>query len=109
MFLKVGKVINKTEKKSKTKRSIARNVNSLIMLVKLPGKKRFGPSGWAIQTKLQIYMWLGILKHKKYFIQGLPKGYEMSHELRNIDRLRALPPTVIHYIEKHVSIENIFK
>ncbi|XP_046836781.1 otoferlin isoform X1 [Vespa crabro] len=71
------------------------------MFLKLPGKKRFGPAGWAIQTKLQIYMWLGILKHKKYFIQGLPNGYEMSHELRNIDRLRALPPTVIHYIEKH--------
>ncbi|KAI4500926.1 hypothetical protein M0802_004137 [Mischocyttarus mexicanus] len=71
------------------------------MFLKLPGKKRFGPSGWAIQTKLQIYMWLGILKHKKYFIQGLPKGYEMSHELRNLDRLRALPPTIIHYIDKH--------
>lgn len=49
-------------------------------------------------------MWLGILKHKKYFIQGLPKGYELSHELRNVDRPRALPPTVIHYVEKHVCI-----
>ncbi|XP_020294411.1 otoferlin-like isoform X2 [Pseudomyrmex gracilis] len=71
------------------------------MFLKLPGKKRFGPSGWAIQTKLQIYMWLGILKHKKYFIQGLPKGYEISHEIRNVDRPRALPPTVIHYVQKH--------
>ncbi|XP_076663862.1 otoferlin isoform X3 [Andrena cerasifolii] len=71
------------------------------MFLKLPGKKRFGPSGWTIQTKLQIYMWLGILKHKKYFIQGLPKGYELSHELRNVDRPRALPPTIIHYVEKH--------
>ncbi|XP_025988063.1 otoferlin isoform X2 [Solenopsis invicta] len=71
------------------------------MFLKLPGKKRFGPSGWAIQTKLQIYMWLGILKHKKYFIQGFPKGYEISHELRNVDRPRALPPTVIHYVQKH--------
>ncbi|XP_012269850.2 otoferlin isoform X2 [Athalia rosae] len=71
------------------------------MFLKLPGKKRFGPSGWSIQTKLQIYMWLGILKHKKYFIQGLPKGYEVSHELRNVDRPRALPPSVIHYVKKH--------
>ncbi|KAL0125715.1 hypothetical protein PUN28_004639 [Cardiocondyla obscurior] len=71
------------------------------MFLKLPGKKRFGPSGWAIQTKLQIYMWLGILKHKKYFIQSLPKGYEISHELRNVERPRALPPTVIHYTQKH--------
>ncbi|XP_076380507.1 otoferlin isoform X2 [Megalopta genalis] len=71
------------------------------MFLKLPGKKRFGPSGWAIQTKLQIYVWSGILKHRKYFIQGLPKGYEFGHELRNIDRQRALPPVVIHYVEKH--------
>ncbi|XP_068990051.1 otoferlin isoform X8 [Neodiprion pinetum] len=71
------------------------------MFLKLPGKKRFGPSGWAIQTKLQIYIWLGILKHKKYFIQGLPKGYEVSHELKNVDRPRALPPSTIHYIRKH--------
>ncbi|XP_076179647.1 otoferlin isoform X4 [Ptiloglossa arizonensis] len=71
------------------------------MFLKLPGKKKFGPSGWAIQTKLQIYMWLGILKHKKYFIQGLPKGYELSHELKNIERPRALPPTIIHYVNKH--------
>ncbi|EZA59254.1 Otoferlin, partial [Ooceraea biroi] len=71
------------------------------MFLKLPGKKKFGPSGWAIQTKLQIYMWLGILKHKKYFIQGLPKGYEISHELKNVDRPRALPPIVIHYVQKH--------
>ncbi|XP_076646228.1 otoferlin isoform X2 [Halictus rubicundus] len=71
------------------------------IFLKLPGKKRFGPSGWAIQTKLQMYVWLGILKHRKYFIQGLPKGYELGHELRNIDRQRALPPVIIHYVEKH--------
>ncbi|XP_032668321.1 otoferlin-like isoform X1 [Odontomachus brunneus] len=71
------------------------------MFLKLPGKKRFGPAGWAIQTKLQVYMWLGMLKHKKYFIQGLPKGYEVSNELRNVDRPRALPPAVIHYTQKH--------
>ncbi|EFN61375.1 Otoferlin [Camponotus floridanus] len=71
------------------------------MFLKLPGKKRFGPSGWAIQTKLQIYMWLGILKHKKYFIQNLPKGYEFSHELKNVDRPRALPPIMLHYVQKH--------
>ncbi|XP_076179651.1 otoferlin isoform X8 [Ptiloglossa arizonensis] len=77
------------------------------MFLKLPGKKKFGPSGWAIQTKLQIYMWLGILKHKKYFIQGLPKGYELSHELKNIERPRALPPTIIHYVNKHGKSEYI--
>ncbi|XP_043482896.1 otoferlin-like isoform X2 [Leptopilina heterotoma] len=71
------------------------------IFLKLPGKKRYGPSGWTIQTKLQIYMWLGIMKHKKYFIQGLPHGYEISHELKNIEKQRALPPSVIHYAERH--------
>lgn len=54
-------------------------------------------------------MWLGILKHKKYFIQGLPKGYELSHELKNVDRPRALPPIIIHYVEKHVGIYELLK
>ncbi|CAL7945461.1 unnamed protein product [Xylocopa violacea] len=34
-------------------------------------------------------------------LPGLPKGYELSHELKNVDRPRALPPTIIHYVEKH--------
>lgn len=60
-----------------------------------------GPRGWTIQSKLQIYMWLGILKHKKEFCMGLPKGFEMSHEIKNADRPRSLPPNKIHYIERH--------
>ncbi|CAG2054114.1 unnamed protein product [Timema podura] len=46
-------------------------------------------------------MWLGLLKHKKNFVNGLPKGYEVSHELRNVERPRAMPPSTIHYVEKH--------
>ncbi|KRT84296.1 C2 domain containing protein [Oryctes borbonicus] len=72
------------------------------MFLKLPGKKSVGPSGWTIQVKLDILLWLGILKHKKNFINGIPKGYEVSHELRNAERPRALPPSIIHYIEKHI-------
>ncbi|PSN37731.1 Otoferlin [Blattella germanica] len=68
---------------------------------RLPGKRGMGPSGWTIQAKLQIYMWLGLIKHKKNFVNGLPKGYEVSHEIKNAERPRALPPSVIHYTEKH--------
>ncbi|XP_047105001.1 otoferlin-like [Schistocerca piceifrons] len=71
------------------------------LFLRLPGKKGVGPSGWAIQSKLQMYMWLGILKHKKNCFNGLPKGYEISHEIRNAERPRALPPSVIHYLEKY--------
>lgn len=62
-----------------------------------------GASGWAIQCKLEIYIWLGLVKHKKHFVNGLTKGYEISHEIRNAERPRALPPSVIHYTSKFVS------
>jgi hypothetical protein len=71
------------------------------LFLKLPGKRGMGPSGWTIQVKLQIYVWLGLIKHKKNFVNGLPKGYEVSHEIRNAERPHALPPSVIHYTEKH--------
>lgn len=47
-------------------------------------------------------MWLGMLKHKKNFVNGLPKGYQLSNELKNLDRPHALPPSILHYLEKHV-------
>lgn len=56
-----------------------------------------------IQSKLDIYFWLGLLKHKQYVMNGLPKGYEISNEIRNIERPYALPPLKIHYVEKYVS------
>lgn len=71
------------------------------MFLKLPGKRSIGPSGWTIPAKLQIYLWLGMLKHKKNFINGIPKGYEITQEIRNVERPRALPPSTIHYVEKH--------
>lgn len=77
------------------------------LCLKLPGRKGLGPSGWAIQAKLQIYLWLGMLKHKKNFINGIPKGYEITQEIRNVERPRALPPSVIHYVDKHVIIMNV--
>lgn len=76
-------------------------------MLKLPGKQANGPAGWIVQAKLTIYFWLGMLKHKQYFFAGLPKGYDMSQELRNAERIRALAPSNIHYVEKHVSRRTI--
>ncbi|XP_050515061.1 otoferlin-like [Diabrotica virgifera virgifera] len=72
------------------------------MFLKLPGKKGIGPSGWSIPAKLQIFLWLGLLKHKKNFLTGIPGGYEQTHEIKNVERPRALPPSTIHYVEKHI-------
>ena len=69
---------------------------------KLPGKQATGPAGWQIRAKLSLYVWLGIVKHKKFFFSGLPRGFELSQDLRNAERPRALAPTNIHYLEKHV-------
>lgn len=70
---------------------------------KLPGKQAFGPAGWQIRAKLIVYLWLGVVKHKKFFFSGLPRGFDLSQELRNAERPRALAPNNIHYLEKYVN------
>lgn len=72
------------------------------VFLKLPGKQATGPAGWAVQAKLSVYIWLGLVKDKQFFFDGLPGGYELSQELRNAERPRALAPTTIHYVEKYV-------
>ena len=73
------------------------------VFLKLPGKQAAGSAGWHIRAKLTVYVWLGIVKHKKSFYSGLPSGYEQTPELRNAEKPRALSPSTIHYLEKHVS------
>ncbi|XP_037920162.1 otoferlin-like isoform X1 [Hermetia illucens] len=72
------------------------------IFLKLPGKQSNETSGWFVQAKLTLYLWLGAVSHKQYFFEGLPQGYDLSQELRNADRSRALAPSNIHYLEKHV-------
>lgn len=74
------------------------------VILKLPGKHSSAPAGWAVQAKLTIYLWLGTIKNKHYCFTGLPKGFDLSPEIRNAERVGALAPSNIHYLEKHVSI-----
>uniref|UniRef100_A0A7N6BSD7 C2 domain-containing protein n=1 Tax=Anabas testudineus TaxID=64144 RepID=A0A7N6BSD7_ANATE len=46
------------------------------VFLKLPGKKSFGPAGWTVQAKLELYLWLGLNKQRKDFLSGLPNGFE---------------------------------
>ncbi|XP_050085649.1 otoferlin-like isoform X2 [Anopheles aquasalis] len=71
------------------------------VFLKLPGRQAEGPAGWHVRAKLHLYLWLGTLKHKKYFYAGLPRGYELLHELKNADKATLPAPTTIHYVEKH--------
>lgn len=72
------------------------------LFLRLPGKKASGQAGWSIQAKLQIYLWLGLSKHKKDFLNGLPKGYEETKTIKQANRLNAMPPQVLNYKEKQM-------
>jgi hypothetical protein len=52
----------------------------------LPGKRGVGSGGWMVQAKLQMYFWLGSVKHKKSFPSGLPPGFQVTNELLNAER-----------------------
>ncbi|XP_035699842.1 otoferlin-like [Branchiostoma floridae] len=70
------------------------------LFLKLPGKRGTGPSGWTIQAKLQLYLWLGLNKHKKDFLGGLPKGYEQTKAIQSAGRLQSVPPVTLKYEER---------
>ncbi|XP_055522373.1 otoferlin-like isoform X2 [Wyeomyia smithii] len=71
------------------------------IFLKLPGKLSEGPAGWQVRAKLHIYLWLGVLKHKKYFFSGLPRGFELSYELQNSEKSNLSAPSEVRYVEKH--------
>lgn len=68
-----------------------------MFALQLPGKRGTGQSGWAIQAKLQMYLWLGINKHKKEVLKGLPGGYEDTPALRRSCRIVGTPPPSVKY------------
>ncbi|KAH9496796.1 hypothetical protein Btru_010276 [Bulinus truncatus] len=72
----------------------------ITLLLRLPGKKAMGSAGWTIQTKLQVFLWLGLSKHKKDYLRGLPKGYEETKQLRSSSKPCGVPPNCIHYNER---------
>ena len=86
------------------------NKSSKICFInsQLPGKRGTGQSGWAIQSKLQMYIWLGVNKHKKEVLKGLPSGYEDSPTLRRTCRIVGTPPPVLKYNGKYYSIRSFY-
>lgn len=80
--------------------------NVQTIMLRLPGNKSNTPAGWTVQAKLSIYLWLGIIQNRQFSYSGLPKGFDLSPEIRNAERPGALAPSNIHYLEKHVSSLN---
>lgn len=66
----------------------------------LPGKKGFGPAGWTVQAKLELYLWLGLTKQKKDFLQGLPNGFEEIKAAKTGPSSCSSPPVTLVYSSK---------
>ncbi|XP_074471831.1 otoferlin isoform X6 [Sebastes fasciatus] len=72
------------------------------VFLKLPGKKGFGPAGWTVQAKLECYLWLGLNKQKKDFLNGLPNGFEEIKSAKMGPGLQSVPPVSLVYNMKQV-------
>ncbi|XP_033874306.1 otoferlin isoform X1 [Acipenser ruthenus] len=69
------------------------------VFLKLPGKKGFGPAGWTVQAKTELYLWLGLNKQRKDFLSGLPNGFEENKAVKG-PGLQSFPPISLTYIMK---------
>ena len=60
-----------------------------------PGKKGQGEGGWAMQAKLDIYLWLGEYDKTSQptYLSNLPAGYEPQYE----DTDHTKPPIAVIY------------
>uniref|UniRef100_A0A3Q2XCE0 Otoferlin n=1 Tax=Hippocampus comes TaxID=109280 RepID=A0A3Q2XCE0_HIPCM len=67
------------------------------VFLKLPGKKGFGPAGWTVQAKLELYLWLGLNKQRKEFTSGLPNGFEEVKAAKTAPSLHSVPPVSLVY------------
>ncbi|KAG7460806.1 hypothetical protein MATL_G00202750 [Megalops atlanticus] len=71
------------------------------VFLKLPGKKGFGPAGWTVQAKMEVYLWLGLNKQRKDFLSGLPNGFEENKAVKG-PGLQSVPPISLVYNMKQV-------
>ncbi|XP_054474149.1 otoferlin [Anoplopoma fimbria] len=72
------------------------------VFLKLPGKKGFGPAGWTVQAQLELYLWLGLNKQRKDFLNGLPNGFEEIKSAKMGPGLHSVPPVSLVYNMKQV-------
>uniref|UniRef100_UPI00398F4D76 otoferlin isoform X2 n=1 Tax=Pristiophorus japonicus TaxID=55135 RepID=UPI00398F4D76 len=71
------------------------------VFLKLPGKRGFGPAGWTVQSKIEVYLWLGLNKQRKDFLSGLPSGYEENKAVKG-PGMQSFPPISLTYIKKQL-------
>ncbi|KAI3367492.1 hypothetical protein L3Q82_026341 [Scortum barcoo] len=71
------------------------------IFLRIPGKKGFGPAGWTVQSKIEIYLWLGLNKQRKDYLSGLPNGFE-ENKLSKGPGLPCSPPISLTYMMKQI-------
>uniref|UniRef100_A0A8C5AUZ2 C2 domain-containing protein n=1 Tax=Gadus morhua TaxID=8049 RepID=A0A8C5AUZ2_GADMO len=60
----------------------------------------FGPAGWTVQAKLEVYLWLGLNRQRKDYLSGLPNGFEENKLSR--PGLPPSPPISLTYMMKQI-------
>ncbi|KAJ4921101.1 hypothetical protein JOQ06_021948, partial [Pogonophryne albipinna] len=71
------------------------------IFLRIPGKKGFGPAGWTVQSKIEIYLWLGLTKQRKDYLNGLPNGFE-ENKLSKGPGMPCSPPISLTYMMKQI-------
>ncbi|XP_076013626.1 otoferlin-like [Genypterus blacodes] len=71
------------------------------LFLRIPGKKGFGPAGWTVQAKIEIYLWLGLTRQRKDYMNGLPNGFE-ENKLSRGPGLPPSPPISLTYMMKQI-------
>ncbi|XP_021575169.1 fer-1-like protein 6 [Carlito syrichta] len=64
--------------------------------LKLPGKR---PTGWSVQAKVDVYLWLGSTRHASTMLDNLPAGYEAEMPSKGAGAHH--PPTNLLYPARH--------
>ncbi|KAA8581929.1 hypothetical protein FQN60_008669, partial [Etheostoma spectabile] len=71
------------------------------IFLRIPGKKGFGPAGWTVQSKIEIYLWLGLTRQRKDYLKGLPNGFE-ENKLSKGPGMPCSPPISLTYMMKQI-------
>uniref|UniRef100_A0A8B9L2A3 Otoferlin b n=1 Tax=Astyanax mexicanus TaxID=7994 RepID=A0A8B9L2A3_ASTMX len=65
--------------------------------------KGFGPAGWTVQAKTEMYLWLGLNRQRKDFLSGLPNGFEENKAVKG-PGMQSAPPIMKQIFQLRVHL-----
>lgn len=48
-------------------------------------------------AKLDVYLWLGLSKHIKYCLNGLPQGFDIDFGEQDVEQIHCIPRVLTYY------------